>query len=500
MAVEIELPDGTILEAPDGADPEKVAKAYLAKQRGAVEASQPRTRLEQRGRPANAREILSAAVDVENNPLARQAALLGRTVVEGVTDVAAPFANAVGAAANLGLQAVGSDFRFGDQGEAVSQGLTDIGVPKPTGGVERTSNVVGRFGAAMAVGGAPLTNAVLSRLGMQPTANATASAVPKATTPAARTLEKAGVPLDRSQREGGRFLQMLRGAVTNHPATATRQAEFNQTQLRSFTKAVLRSIGANADEATPEVMSAAKGRIGAVFDSIGKRGAVFDDVLQSDLANIVDDATRTVTSNDLAPLLRNIDDILNAVDDAGRINGDKFIRIRSLLSKLSTKPGVGDAARQTEDALLSALERTYPGQKRILQDAVDQWRNMRIIETAVGKGADRFISPRILSNAMTTTRNRAMSVYGQGGDQALVELARAGRSVLPEALPDSGTVPRGLMQMPIRAIATAPLYRAGQNYLLAQPTGALPPGYGVMSAPVPAGSVIDRLVAQYARP
>ena len=32
MTIEIELPDGTVLEAPDGADPERVAKAYLSKQ------------------------------------------------------------------------------------------------------------------------------------------------------------------------------------------------------------------------------------------------------------------------------------------------------------------------------------------------------------------------------------------------------------------------------------------------------------------------------------
>lgn len=42
MATEIELPDGTILEAPDGADPSAVAKAYLSKQRAGDQASQPK--------------------------------------------------------------------------------------------------------------------------------------------------------------------------------------------------------------------------------------------------------------------------------------------------------------------------------------------------------------------------------------------------------------------------------------------------------------------------
>lgn len=401
--------------------------------------------------------------------LERQSKLTGRAMAEGVVDVAAPFANAARSAMNRGLDAAGSDYRFPEQTQHFSESLTHAGVPEPKGSVERGVNTVGRFASSMAAGAAP-ANAILARMGSVPKAPPPITAQSRAV----ETLDRAGVTLDRSQRSGGRFMEMLRSAVTDHPFTASRQADFTEKQLRQFTRAALRSIGESADEATQPVMASAKQRISSVFDDIGRQGAGFDDALQSRIASIVDDAQSTVTQSDIAPLLKNVDDLLNAVDDTGRIAGEKFVRIRSNLSNLSRRPGVGQRATELEDAMLDALERSYPGQRAVLNDAIDQWRNMRIIEGAIGKGTERFISPLRLSNAMSTMRNRAMSVYGQGGDQKLVKLAQAGREVLPDALPNSGTVPRGLMQAPVRAIVTAPGYRIAQRLLHSQPKNVSP--------------------------
>jgi hypothetical protein len=141
---------------------------------------------------------------------------------------------------------------------------------------------------------------------------------------------------------------------------------------------------------------------------------------------------------------------------------------------------VGQWAREVEDALLSAMERSSaPGQRAILRDAVDQYRNMRIIEAAISKGDERLLSPRLLSNAVSSMRNRAMSIYGRGGDQWLVDLARAGRDVLPETLPQSGTTPRGMMQAQglIRSTVSYPFYKGAQLYMQSQPAA---PGSGVL--------------------
>lgn len=418
--------------------------------------------------------------------MVRQLALSARSLGEGAIGVVNPFADLAGAALNLPLQAYDKlagakepSFRFPTNHAAAQGAMMDsYGVPRPESGYEKAGAFLNQLLAGSIASG-PLTGAVMGKLGLsrQPAAAGVGQASRAATEPA-RVLEDAGVPLDEAQRGGGRFMQMLRSAVANHPATADRSVRFAEGQQKAFNRAVLRSIGENADEATQQVMGSAYRRIGSVFNNIGKQGAAFDDALQSEIATIIDDASRTVPESAMAPVTRNVDDILAAVDDAGRIGGEQFVKIRSHLSELSDNADVGRIADRLESALLGALERTHPGQKQVLQDAVDQWRSMRIIQQAIGKGAERDISPLRLSNAIGARANQAMSVYGMGGDQNLVRLAQAGRSVLPQSLPDSGTVPRGLMQMPLRAIATAPLYRGAQNYLLRQP--ALPAGGGVM--------------------
>lgn len=422
----------------------------------------------------------------------RQAGLGGRMLAEGIVDTVAPFADAVASVGNLGLAAYDKlrppsmselitgkqpSFRFPEQSQAFSQQLTALGVPEPGSGVEQAANFGGRV-ISSGFGSAPMTKAVMARLGFPASAPKPPANSVRVTSEnqAGQTLQKAGVPLDKSQAQGGRFMKMLRSAVTNHPMTAGKQAEFSTAQQKAFNRAVLRSIGEDSSEATQDVMNSARTRIGKVFDGIGKNGAAFDDTLQSRIAEIVDDAQRTVTESNIGPLLRNVDDILGAVDDSGRINGEKLIQIRSRLSQLARTPGVGPKAAELHDALIGALERTYPGQKRALQDAVDQWRNLRIIQSAIAKGTSRDISPLRLSNTIASKANQNMSVFGLGGDQGLVNLAQAGRDVLPQALPDSGTVPRGLMQAPLRAIATAPLYAGAQRFLLSQPAPMAPPG------------------------
>jgi hypothetical protein len=425
--------------------------------------------------PAGSR-VAQAAKDVAAG-IPRTAGLAGRTLAEGAMNVVAPFADALGALANRPLKWAGSDFRFPEQHTAaLSHHLTEAGLPKPETTAEKVSDVASQLMVG-AYAGAPLTSAVMGKLGL----NTASAAMPKpsrASTAPARTLEDAGVPLDASQRSGGRFMGMLRSAVANHPFTAGRTASFAGQQQKAFNRAVLRSIGENsADEATQPVMAAAYRRIGNVFNQIGKQGAQFDDALQAEIAGVMDDALRTVPQSVMGTLQRNVDDILGSIDDAGRINGEQFIKIRSHLSELADNADVGRVAERLEQAMLGALERTHPGQKQMLRDAADQWRSMRIIQTAIGKGAERDISPLRLANAIGSRQNQAMSVYGMGGDQRLVELSQAARTVLPQALPDSGTVPRGLMQAPLRAIATAPLYRGAQNYLFRQPS---PPGSGVL--------------------
>jgi hypothetical protein len=280
--------------------------------------------------------------------------------------------------------------------------------------------------------------------------------------------------------------------------TANRQQSFTTDQLKAYTRAVLNTIGEKADEASQSVMARAKLRIGSVFNSIAKKSpAMFDDALETDIAGTVQKASRILTDSELKVLQNNVDDILNAVDDTGHISGDVFNRISSTLGQLSKKKDIGHFARDIQESLFSSLERSSPADSEVLRIARQQWRSMNIIDDAIGKGVEKFISPLRLSNAVASRPNQNMSVYGAGGDQSLVRLAEAGRSVLPEGLPNSGTAPRGWLQSPLRAIATAPAYKGAQS-LLQRSTGDLaqrPPPFRPESLITPSALATERALS-----
>lgn len=436
-------------------------------------------------------------------PQAKRQAQLGvRMVTEGLGDVVTPWADAAAALINPAIRKTGFQFPT-NHGQQLSGALTNAGMAEPQTTAEKAGNLVGRVTTGAAASAGPM-NAVMARLGFaKPSPNAPTAPKqappPQASTPAARTLERAGVRLDASQRDGGRFTQMLRSAVTDHPATATTQEKFTEAQAQDFTRAVLRSVGEDAPEATHGVMLRAKQRIQSLFNSVGKDGIAVDDQLLNDLGKFEQVAQRTVLDSNQSVLFRNFEDVVGAMQD-GKIPGKNLVEIRSNLSALSKQPGVGDAAGELEDILLDALQRSYPDQKQVLQTAVDQWRNLKIIEPAISKDADRYISPKLLANSVSSVRNRAMSIYGQGGDQELVELARAGKSVLPEVLGNSGTTPRAIMQSPVKAAATTPLYVGAQDYLLRQPGNALAAGQGVLrrnyAAPAAGAAVTNALASK----
>lgn len=167
-SLEIELPDGTILDAPDDADPSKVAKAYLAKQGAAPAPSMGARALDfyKRGSQFN-RELKSAGVAT------------ARDYAQGAASL---FALPVDAAVGVYNYATGSNQMNASQ--ALDKTFDDAGVPRTQNPIIRTVNqMVG--GSLVKIPGLP-----------KPAATAPATRGPSAA--ATRVIqegEKRGVPV-----------------------------------------------------------------------------------------------------------------------------------------------------------------------------------------------------------------------------------------------------------------------------------------------------------------
>lgn len=260
-------------------------------------------------------------------------------------------------------------------------------------------------------------------------------------------LRREGIDLDVAQRTGSESAQRVRSGLSDNPLTATRSQAFTDRQRRQFTRAVLRRIGINSDEATPEVLRRATNDIGdSIDDALRSSPAIWDDVMDAQMREIQQMIPGALSDVDARPLLRNINDLLDsAIADGDQIiQPDVFRRIRSNLSRLRAQGN--PLAEEVEDVMLEALERAG-GSPEWLRTTLARYRNWKIIENSIDKGVDKTISPARLANTFAQKRNRAVSLRGLGHPETveLSRLADAGRAVLPETIGNSGTAPRKLV-------------------------------------------------------
>lgn len=312
-------------------------------------------------------------------------------------------------------------------------------------GDSRTSNMIS--GAAGGMAGNALANTI-GRIAQPVT-----SAVSGAGSRAIQVLKDAGIPLDAAQQTGSALLGRIKSSLSDNPFTAGAQANLAGTQKAAFNNAVLNTIGESGHAATSDVMSAAKSRIGGVFDAVAARNPVaYDQPLESSLMSITHDAASQLQPGQMSVIQKQIDNVLDkASNNGGAIDGAAYQNIKRGLDRLSggQDQDIGHFARQMRNALDDGLERSAaanPGDFQALKQAREQYRNMKLIEGAIDKEGKGEISASRLANILGQKSNRSQSIYGQG-PQDLVSLAQAGKNLIPDHLPQSGTVPRAMMQL-----------------------------------------------------
>lgn len=262
-----------------------------------------------------------------------------------------------------------------------------------------------------------------------------------------------GIPLNAAEQTGSKPLKVIDAALDNLPFTASRQAAEKQAQKGAFNKAVLQSTGESADLATPDVIKAARDRIGGEFQRIskGKVVNIGDDLV--DRLGEVDAAAAEVRG--MLPT-ENIDKLVSgALDIAakGQIKGETAQLIRSELSKeasAAAKSGnnrLKDALQSVRQAFDDSIKNGLSVEERAAWDtAREQWGNLKVIEKTMGASSADSAAGNVGGPALWSALKSSNPNNFAKGSGELNDLARIGQTFIKPQVPDSGTAQRQLAQ------------------------------------------------------
>ena len=260
-------------------------------------------------------------------------------------------------------------------------------------------------------------------------------------------LDKEGVPVSAAQATGSKLAKTVERASG---ITSGAPADFAAEQGAAFNRAVLRRIGVtdpSVAAATPDVLGPAKDAITNTMDAVASRTQPrVDDIFLNGLSDVEQNAARQLPASDIGPITQNINDVLqNASENNGTLNGAFVQKLNANLGALSRNPSTAPIASDLQDVVNDAVHRyATPGDAELLSAARQQFRALKQIEPAVDPATGNISVPKLMTSLNSKGfGGRNQTLYGKG-DQSLIDLAKAAKTVIPDNLGNSGTAERAL--------------------------------------------------------
>lgn len=453
MAIKAELPDGTILEFPDGT-PDDVIDNAVKQQLGET---QPRDESFLRGLYLGAREPLDiVASRLEQLPgvegINRLGAALGmptarQTLAE--TDVQRQanlsgagqiIGNIAGTAAILPTRAVTAPATMGQA--VVGGGLA-------SGALSRAENIpefIGDVASGAAISGA-----------LKPVADVFSGVIAPKVSRGLQTLRQEGISptIGMIAGEGGsllgRGLQRIEEAATSIPGIGD-LIQYSREQVgQDFEKSALNRAASFVGRVVPkelegeEAVGWVKGKLQQAYNTLvpNLEFTVTKDFAKS-AKDVFDElgipSSRKALQRDWLAIIK--DSITDLADTDGMIRGKNLQDALSRLSKSSDvfmksadpfERRLGTGVANLRQTWMNALAEQNPGQAAALRQVNAGWAHQARLKKAAS-GAQGKITPSSL--------DRAVAAFGKGERRGpYADLARAGRNI-PSRTADSGTATR----------------------------------------------------------
>ncbi|MBO1748888.1 hypothetical protein [Stenotrophomonas indicatrix] len=489
MPIEVELPDGSVVEFPDGTDNATMeralsqyrgasAKADFSGVAGSVDstAQNPMGRYQLGGTPlpgVSAEQLAqansarratfdpaaAAAADRENRMQAFQQA-----------PMAGQFAAGAGSRVASGAMGVGQVLGLADEQDAARQaeqmsfmdgsGTASLGkiggdialLTAPGGVIGRIPSLAGRIAGNAALGAgygaidpvaddeSRLQNTAVGGIAgglggaaqglLSGVASRARSAVDPIRQRAMDVAREKGIPLHISQLSQSIPMKTAASIAKYLPFSGAGAAAGRQQS--QFNRAVGRTFGVDVPQFSDDVMSLARRNLSNQFESVYNRNDIqMTPETLGKLASINNAASRRLTRDEAAVVANQLDDVVAELDQAGILTGQKYQALRTQIMKAEGPDKVGQAVASLRKGLDDiAADAVGDVDAAHLRQLRSQWSNFRTAENVLKQvaGAGGDIRPASLWPAIR-----------KGSTREMRDLARVGQVLLKDPIPDSGT-------------------------------------------------------------
>lgn len=489
--IEAELPDGTVLEFPEGTSPEVVQR--VVKQRLGATKAQP----EKSGGVMQQLGNLAAGA-------VRGAGSIGATVL-------APYDIAKDALAGKGLTLESNRQRRADMDAALGgmgaetdslmyQGGKIAGEIAGTAGapslLARGAQSAGAMpmlvealrSGGMSVGGATGVGATAARVAGGAAAGGTAAGMvnpddfgtgamigasipvaakavgavgravgrtmsPSADTQAvAQTAQRYGIPLGLGDVAENKAIQATRSILRDAPISGGMAQTARESQQEAFNKAVGSTFGAPEKKLTLDVLDQAKQRLGGEFDRIWNNNVLQVDPKMVNTLQSVRDQAQKLPTNEGGSVLREIDDLYSKMvpDAQGNliIPGDVANKFQSYLRRRGESfPALSEEFGQLRRSILDTFNASVtPADAAALTLNRSQYKAFKTVEPIL-RSAELGIAGRTAGDIPAALLPQAVNrSYGNLQNAPLAELSQVGSRFLVDRTSQTGGSARAALQ------------------------------------------------------
>ena len=269
----------------------------------------------------------------------------------------------------------------------------------------------------------------------------------------AETAIKRGYPLTVGDISKNKIVKATESVVGDMPILSGVQAGRQEAKQIALNRDVAATFGAKADKITPDILDAAKTRMGSEFDRIwGRNQLVVDNNLTNKISNLWQEVQKMPKSEGDA-LAAQLKDLASKVtpDQNGQlvINGDVANKFQQYLRKKAESGGdLGNQLNDLRQALIKSFNNSVsPADAAALTLNRQQYRAFKTVEPALNK-AEAGVAGRVSGDvpAALLPGEVVRQYGGHIASSPFADLSAIGGRFLVDRTPQTGGSSRALIQ------------------------------------------------------